>query len=362
MALEKTLPWVLLATLLAACPAGGRKPTVNPLNLTLTDYEPARGASALIASPDGAFLAAELIFSGETLPAVIKVIDRPNAKVVAHARGSLLAGPDERGEVLYLDAADRAAPRLRSTARAELAAPLPAATADFARWSGFRLGATRQHLVLLREEPSGVTLTALQLPDGGELATRTVPSSELTLLASAVSPDEDTVYLSGKTPGGPAAGAIVALDGNTLRERWRAPWPAGHNFDDSPALAVTGDGTLVAAYARSGLFVVDARRGTGGAVVAFDGLDVTALVGVPGKSALVALRTFARGVEPPAYTLEAIELPSGKITKLRPQSGPVNPAALVVVGTSVLVAPGAPPRQPGDPSTWGPEVSGFVEP
>jgi hypothetical protein len=363
MARETTLPLVLCAALLAACsPAGGRKSTVSSLGLTPSDFEPARGATALTASPQGGYLACELIFSGETAPAIIKVIERASGKVVAHARGDLLGAPDDRGEALYVDRADLAHPRLRSTARPELAAPLAAATADFARWSGHRLAATPQRLVMLREEPGGVTLAVLQLPEGTEVATRTLPSGELSLLAAAISPLEDTLYLSGKTPGGPASGAVVAIDGNTLRERWRAPWPDGHLFSPPSPLAVTGDGARVAVFARSGLFVVDAHSGAGGQVVRFDGLDASALVGVPGRAALVALRTFASPIESPAYNVEVIELPSGKVEELVPQRGSMPPAAVAVVGSSVLLAPGAPPRYFQDPSSWGPEASGFVSP
>jgi hypothetical protein len=132
------------------------------------------------------------------------------------------------------------------------------------------------------------------------------------------------------------------------------------NFDAPPALGVTGDGGCIGVYAKSGLLIIDARRGTGATMVDFDGHDVALLIGVPGRSSLVALRTFHGTVEPSAYAIEAIEVPSGKVAKLRPESGPTHPTAIAVVGATVLVAPGVPPRLPGDPSTWGPEVTDFV--
>ena len=348
-----------VALLAAGCsPAGGGRPVVTPASLTVRDYEPARGAAALWASPDGTYLAAELVFAGAEVPSLIKVIERATDRVAAHARGSVLAGPDDRGEVLYVDTADPAQPRLRSTARAELAVALPAAP-GFARWSGFRLGKTHDLMVVLRQEAAGVTLLALQLPEGKPVATRALPGAELALLAAAVSPTDDLLYLSGKTPGAAGGGAVIALDG-VLAERWRAAWPAGHNFDQRPALGVSGDGAFVAAYAPSGLLALDARGGTGAAVHRFYGHDPAQLAGVPGRPALVALRSFHAQGERPSYSIEAIELPGGAVTKLRPEAGPMNPAALLVIGTTVLVAPGAPPRWLNDPATWGPELEGFV--
>jgi hypothetical protein len=359
MACDRSIVALLAALGLACSPTGGR-PSVTPASLTLTDYEPARGATRLWASPSGTYLVAELIFVGEKLPAVIKVIERATGKVVAHARGSVVAGPDNQGEVLYVAVDDPAHPALRSTARAELATPLPAPAGDVALWSGFRLGARRDRVAVVRGDVEGVLLSVIGLPGAQVVATRAIPNAELQVLAAAASPTDDLVYLSGKTAGGGGNGAVVALDGDSLHERWRVAWPAGHAFASRPALGVTGDGGTVAAYAPSGLLAIDARRGTGATMVGFFGLDNLKLAGVPERPVLVALRSFQQSPEPPSYAIEAVELPSGQRTPLRPESGPPNPAAIVVVGTTVLVAPGSPPRFPDDPSTWGPELDGFV--
>jgi hypothetical protein len=76
MGCDNTIRWMsLVAALAISCsPAGGGKPSVTPTAGTVSDYEPARGASALWVSPNGNHLAAELTFVGEELPAVIKVI------------------------------------------------------------------------------------------------------------------------------------------------------------------------------------------------------------------------------------------------------------------------------------------------
>lgn len=326
-------------------------------SLTVSDYEPARGATRLWASPDGKYLGAELIFTGERLPAVIKVIERATGKISAHARGSVIAGPDNLGEVIYVAVDDREHPVLRSTAHAELASPLPPPPGDFARWSGFRFGATHDRVAVLRQDVDGVAIALVSLPGAAVVTTRTVPNTELELLSAAVSPTDDILYLSGKTRGG---GAVVALDGESLGDRWRVAWPAGHGFDDHPALGVTGDGGIVAAYAPSGLLSIEARRGTGATMVDFYGHTRVVLVGAPGRPVLVALRAFQGSPESPNYTIEEIELPSGKRTNLRLESGPPIPAAIAVVGTTVLVAPGSPPRSADDPSSWGPEINGFV--
>ena len=347
---------VLAAVVAAACSSTGGKP-VTPTALTVSDYEPARGATRLWASPDGKYLAAELIFTGDRLPAVIKVIERAAGKVVAHARGSVVAGPDDHGEVIYVALDDRTHPVLRSTARAELAAALPPPPGDFARWSGFRLGATHSRVAVLRQGVDGVTFSVVGLPDAAEVATRTVLSSELELLSAAVSPTDDLLYLSGRTADG---GAVVALDGGSLRERWRVAWPAGHGFDDRPALGVTGDGGIVAAFAPSGLLSIEARRGTGARMVEFFGHTRVVLAGAPGRSVLVALRSVQESPEPASYLIEAVELPSGQRTNLRRESTAPPPAAIAVIGTAVVVAPSAPPRSSDDPSTWGPELDGFV--
>jgi hypothetical protein len=346
-----------VAVVAVACSPTGGKPSVTPTTLTVTDYEPARGATRLWASPDGKYLAAELIFTGDRLPAVIKVIERAAGKVVAHARGTVVAGPDNLGEVIYVSADDPAHPMLRSTARATLAAALPAPPGDFARWSGFRLGASPHRIAVLRQDGDGVAIALVDLPAAAVAAMRTLSGSELELLAAAASPTDDILYLSGKTRGG---GAVVALDGGSLRDRWQVAWPAGHGFDDHPALGVTGDGGVVAAYAPSGLLSIEARRGTGARMIDFYGHTRVSLVGAPGRPVLVALRTVQAAPEPPGYTIEAIELPSGQRAKLRPESGPPTPAAIAIIGAAVLVAPGSPPRSPDDPSTWGPELDGFV--
>jgi hypothetical protein len=360
MACDAAMRLALLAFAVACSPTGG-KPSVTPSALTVSDYEPARGAAALWASPDGKYLAAELIFTGYELPAVIKVIERASGKVIAHARGSVVAGPDNLGEVLYATGDDRAHPVLRSTTRADFTAQLPPPPGDFVQWSGYRLGATHDRVAVLRRDADGISIALIALPAGTVVATRTIPDTELNVMKAAVSPTDDILYLSGKTGGSAAQGAVVALDGASLSDRWRVPWPSGHGFGDRPALGVTGDGSAVAAYAPSGLLTIEARRGTGATVIDFYGHDSVVLVGVPGRPVLAALRTYQQSPERPSNVIEAIELPSGKRTKLRPDSGPPNPSALAVVGNAVLVAVSSPPRSPDDPSTWGAELEGYVK-
>lgn len=85
------------------------------------------------------------------------------------------------------------------------------------------------------------------------------------------------------------------------------------------------------------------------------------LAGVPGRSAMVALRTVRRTIAPPTCSLEAIELTSGRVESLRcPSSSGHVPAAFAVLGTSLLVAPGSPPRWPAEPAVWGPEITDVI--
>ncbi len=309
--------------------------------LEVIDFAPGRGATALWASPDGSTVAAERIFVGETVAAAIEVIERGSGDVIAKVRGSVVAGPDDLGEVIYVDASDRARPVLRSTARADLALVLAPAIGDWARWSGVRLGATRERVIVLREEVGAWALAVVSLASGAIEATRTIATAELAVRATAASPTRDALYLSG-------GGAVLAIDGVTLRDQWRAPWPSGHNFDQRPALGVTGDGGWVAASAPSGLLVLDADGGGDARMVRFDGHDPVTLVGVPGRPVLVALRRFAARGESPSYAIDAIELPGGAVTTLRPDRGPSDLPAITVAGDVVIVGPGAPPRQPGD--------------
>lgn len=351
--------------LIAACGSQACKGTSDmaTLKLEVIDYEPGRGATALWASPNGRYLAAEFIFVGDELPAVIKVIERTSGQVMAAARGSVVAGPDDSGEAAYVTAPDLAHPVLRSTARAELAIPLAPAAGDFAQWTGFRLGTTRDNVVVLRQEVDRIALEVVSLGRQEVLVSRTVPASDLTLLASAASPTRDVIYLSGKAPPGAGVeGHVVAVDGGTLQERWRVPWQQGHLFADEPALGVTGDGATVVAYAPSGLMAIDAERGDRVKMYSFHGHDPVQFQAVPGRSALVALRIFHAPGHSDEYAIEAIELPSGAVTRLRPDSGPANLPAITAVGTTVLVAPGTPPRRANDPTSWGPEVRGFVSP
>lgn len=337
--------------------------------ITVSDYAPARGANELLASSDGRYLAAELRFAGLTPPpSLIKVIERATGDVISHARGSLVAAPDELGEALYVtsgaDGKDLTHPVLRSTARADLAVALaPAGSADFARWSGFRLGARRDHVAVLREEPRAAAIELISLPDGKLVASRSFAETELRVRAVAASPTRDILYLlavpAGSTPGG---GAIIALDALTLRDRWRVPWPKGHDLLAHPSLAVTGDGSTVVAYAPSGLFALDAATGEQPRILPFYGFDRVAFAGVPGRPMVVARRAFASRGELPRYTLEAIDVSNGAVTKLGDERGPANPPAIAMSGATVLVAPASAPRDFADPSTWGPELSGFVAP
>ncbi|MCG8424503.1 MAG: hypothetical protein MJE77_41955 [Proteobacteria bacterium] len=344
------------------------KSSMSKLDLAVTDYGPARGAAGLWASPDGRFLAAELIFVGEPrMSPVIKVIERSTGEVVARARGNVVAGPDNSGEVAYVTAEDLTHPVLRSTARPDLAIPLGPAGGDYARWRGYRLGASRDRVVVLHEEGKSLTLELVSLAPKvppSVLASRTLSNREIFRFAAAASPTDDVLFLSGETPGSApeeAKGHVIAIDGNTLKERWRTPWTPGHGFLDRLAVGVTGDGAIVAAYAPSGLMLVDARSGGGASMVKFQGYDGVKLIGVPGRRALVALRVFDRPVHSSEYNIEVIELPAGAVTKLRPDTGPSNLPSIAVFGSTVLVAPGTAPRWANDPASWGPEVRGFVQ-
>lgn len=337
-----------LATVVAlACsPLAGSRCAATAPPLTATDYEPVRGATSLWVSPDGSYVAAELIFVGETLPAVIKVIERASNTVVARARGSVVRGPNARGEVLYVDTSDPAHPTLRSTTREKPVAALPPVSSDFVRWSGFDLAATPNRLLVMREEAERVRFALYSLPDGSELVSRTLPRTEFALLAAAANPTEPILYLNGRTSGAPGAGAIVALDEKTLGERWRVEWLDGYGFDSHPALGLSGDGRVLAVYASGSLFTFDARRGTGGKRFASSGHAVSRFVGVPGRTAVVALRSFSASGETPEYSIEEVDLVAGGVAPLRADSGPPVPGALVVTGQTVLVAPGAAPRWP----------------
>lgn len=332
--------------------------------LAISDYAPARGADELWASADGRYLAAELRFAGITTPpSVIKVIERASGDVIGHARGSVVAAPDELGEAIFVTAPTLTHPVLRSTARADLAVPLSAATGDFARWSGFRLGASRDRVAVLREEASSTTIELVSLSQGGVLASRTVPVGELRVRAAAASPTRDILYLLAIPAGSaPGAGRLIALDAVSLRDRWRVSWPKGHDFTSHAALGVAGDGSTVVAYAPSGLFALDAATGERPRMLAFHGFDHVAFAGVPGRPEVVAMRGFATRGELPRYVLESIDLTNGAVTKLAPESGPANHPAIAVSGGTVLVAPASAPRQFNDPSTWGPELTGFVTP
>lgn len=336
--------------------------------LAVSDYAPARGADELWASADGRVLAAELRFAGILPPpSLIKVIERDSGDVIAHARGSVVAAPDELGEVLYVtsgaDGKELTHPALRSTARADLAVALaPAGSADFARWSGFRLGASRDHVAVLREEPHAASIEIVSLPDSKQAASRAFPERELRIRAAAASPTRDILYLLAIPAGSaPGTGALIALDALTLRDRWRVPWPKGHDLTAHPALAVSGDGSTVVAYAPSGLFALDAATGERPRVLPFYGFDRVQLVGVPGRPMLVARRGLAARGQLPRYVIESIDVSSGAVAALTEEHGPANLPAIAMSGTVVLVAPAAAPRDYADPATWGPELSGFVE-
>lgn len=321
--------------------------------MPVIDYEPAQGANGLWASPSGRYLAAELVFAGDQAPAVVKVIERSSGRVVARARGTVVAGPDDEAEVIYAESTGAAQPRLRSTRRADFAIPLPAA--PFSQWTGHRLGAGLA--LVLRRDPKGLALLVVRLTDGELVAQRLSLDG---MLAASASPVTGLAYLSVKSPG-VHGGAIVALDA-TLKERWRAAWPAGHRFDAHPTLAVTGDGKYVAATAPSGLLTVDALLGLHAEVRPFDGLTCVELAGVPGRSLLVALRARVRAPESPSSLIEVIDLASDARRRLTPERNGNPPGAIVVTDGRVLSAPGSPIRWYGEPTTWGPELDGFVAP